>query len=191
MIQAVAILAAFMPLVTDMDGNAATQSTTLFARGLAFGHIDLSRFRSVLLRECTVGTLIALVERRAPDGCAQGGWAGVQRPYDRERGSPEGTVTTSSFLVPEHAGCASSGIRAGRPPGSGAPLGRRPPGASYCADTCVTTQVSLDPVAGQARPALLARAGSLPRVPRQQHLEGRAPPRRRTDFHASAVGADE
>ncbi|TVQ71316.1 MAG: magnesium transporter [Chromatiaceae bacterium] len=53
---AVVALAIFIPLVMDMGGNVGTQSTTIFARGLALGHINLDRFfRTHLVREALVG----------------------------------------------------------------------------------------------------------------------------------------
>ncbi len=58
---AVIAAAVFIPLVMDMGGNVGTQSTTIFARGLALGHIDLTRFRSFLLREVRVGMTMAVV----------------------------------------------------------------------------------------------------------------------------------
>ena len=54
-------LAIFIPLVMDMGGNVGTQSTTIFARGLALGHINLTRFRGHLLREVSVGLTMAAV----------------------------------------------------------------------------------------------------------------------------------
>lgn len=59
---AVVALAVFIPLVMDMGGNVGTQSTTIFARGLALGHINLDRFfRTHLLREGLVGLVMAAV----------------------------------------------------------------------------------------------------------------------------------
>jgi magnesium transporter len=58
---AVIAAAVFIPLVMDMGGNVGTQSTTIFARGLALGHIDLDRFRSFLFREVRVGMTMAIV----------------------------------------------------------------------------------------------------------------------------------
>jgi len=58
---AVIAAAVFIPLVMDMGGNVGTQSTTIFARGLALGHIDLGRFRSFLWREVRVGMTMAVV----------------------------------------------------------------------------------------------------------------------------------
>ncbi|WP_019569299.1 magnesium transporter [Thioalkalivibrio sp. ALE11] len=59
---AVVALAIFIPLVMDMGGNVGTQSTTIFARGLALGHINLNRFfRNHLLREGGVGLAMGLI----------------------------------------------------------------------------------------------------------------------------------
>ena len=61
-LMAVVALAVFIPLVMDMGGNVGTQSTTIFARGLALGHINLQRFFRVhLLREMMVGLVMGVV----------------------------------------------------------------------------------------------------------------------------------
>ena len=60
-LQAVAVLAVFIPMVMDMGGNAGTQSSTIFSRALVLGDIDLSRFSAHLLREMTVGLTMGLV----------------------------------------------------------------------------------------------------------------------------------
>lgn len=55
-------LAIFVPLVMDMGGNVGTQSTTIFARGLALGHIRLEGFfRHHLVRETLIGLCLAAV----------------------------------------------------------------------------------------------------------------------------------
>lgn len=55
-------VAIFIPLIMDMGGNVGTQSTTIFARGLALGHINLERFfRDHLWREMRVGIAMATV----------------------------------------------------------------------------------------------------------------------------------
>lgn len=59
-IAAIPMLAVFIPVVMDMGGNAGTQSTTIFARAAALGHINLRRFGSHLLREMGVGASIGL-----------------------------------------------------------------------------------------------------------------------------------
>ena len=59
---AVIALAIFIPLVMDMGGNVGTQSTTIFARGLALGHVNLDRFwRKHMVRESLVGVCMAAV----------------------------------------------------------------------------------------------------------------------------------
>ncbi|MBB5491281.1 magnesium transporter [Nocardiopsis metallicus] len=58
---AVVAVAIFVPLIMDMGGNVGTQSTTIFARGLALGHIDPSRFGRQLLREVRVGLVMAVI----------------------------------------------------------------------------------------------------------------------------------
>lgn len=59
---AVIALAVFVPLVMDMGGNVGTQSTTIFARGLALGHINLDRFWAKhMVREAVVGICMAAI----------------------------------------------------------------------------------------------------------------------------------
>jgi magnesium transporter len=59
-LSAVIALAIFIPLIMDMGGNVGTQSTTIFARGLALGHINLDRFwRKHLAREALIGVTMA------------------------------------------------------------------------------------------------------------------------------------
>ncbi len=58
-----AVLAAaiFIPLVMDMGGNVGTQSTTIFARGLALGHIQTAQFRKQLAREVSIGVVMGVI----------------------------------------------------------------------------------------------------------------------------------
>jgi magnesium transporter len=59
---AVIALAIFIPLVMDMGGNVGTQSSTIFARGFALGHVKLADFwRKNFLREAMVGAVMAVV----------------------------------------------------------------------------------------------------------------------------------
>lgn len=58
---AVLAAAVFIPLVMDMGGNVGTQSTTIFARGLALGHINLKRFRQHLAREVSIGAVMGVL----------------------------------------------------------------------------------------------------------------------------------
>jgi len=54
-IQTYAILAAYMPIVAGMGGNAATQTLAVIIRGIALGELSLDNARKVLLKETTVG----------------------------------------------------------------------------------------------------------------------------------------
>jgi magnesium transporter len=56
-----AFVAIFIPLVMDMGGNVGTQSTTVFARGLAWQQIDTQRYGGYLLRETRIGALMGVV----------------------------------------------------------------------------------------------------------------------------------
>ena len=58
---AVIALAIFIPLVMDTGGNVGTQSSTIFARGFALGHINMNDFwRKSFAREAMVGAVMAV-----------------------------------------------------------------------------------------------------------------------------------
>ncbi len=58
---AVIALAIFIPLVMDMGGNVGTQSSTIFARGFALGHVTMQDFwRKSFAREAAVGLVMAV-----------------------------------------------------------------------------------------------------------------------------------
>ncbi|NMB41230.1 MAG: magnesium transporter [Firmicutes bacterium] len=59
-LETIVVLAAFIPVIMDMGGNVATQSSTVFVRGLATGEIKGSDTRSYLGREIKVGLLMGL-----------------------------------------------------------------------------------------------------------------------------------
>src|SRR5215218_2687449 len=54
-IDALPILAAFMPIVAGMGGNAATQTLTVIVRGIALGELSWANSRKALLKEAAVG----------------------------------------------------------------------------------------------------------------------------------------
>ena len=54
-IDALPILAVFMPIVAGMGGNAATQTLTVIVRGIALGELTWSNSRKALLKEALVG----------------------------------------------------------------------------------------------------------------------------------------
>ncbi|BAZ04111.1 magnesium transporter [Calothrix sp. NIES-3974] len=60
-LEAVVAAAIFIPLVMDMGGNVGTQSTTIFARGLAWNHIQTNQVIPYLLREVRIGAMIGLI----------------------------------------------------------------------------------------------------------------------------------
>ncbi|HLG58558.1 MAG TPA: magnesium transporter [Vicinamibacterales bacterium] len=54
-IDALPILAVFMPIVAGMGGNAATQTLTVIVRGIALGELSWSNSRKALIKEAIVG----------------------------------------------------------------------------------------------------------------------------------------
>lgn len=60
-IQRLAILAAFLPIVAGMGGNASAQAMAVAVRGLAISTIDRNTLRRVLRREAIVGALTGLL----------------------------------------------------------------------------------------------------------------------------------
>lgn len=77
-LHSIPMLAIFIPVVMDMGGNAGTQSTTIFARALALGHINMRHFGRHLLREIgvgiTMGALVGLIT-----GLVGAIWQGVPK----------------------------------------------------------------------------------------------------------------
>ncbi|MBS3872904.1 MAG: magnesium transporter [Firmicutes bacterium] len=60
-IQAVVILAMFIPVIMDMGGNAATQASTVFVRGVATGEITAREQIRYFAQEVRVGLIMATV----------------------------------------------------------------------------------------------------------------------------------
>ena len=60
-LESIAVVAFFIPLIMDMGGTIGTQSSTVFARGIALGHINVKRFFKPFLKEVGVGLSIGLV----------------------------------------------------------------------------------------------------------------------------------
>jgi magnesium transporter len=54
-IDALPVLAVFMPIVAGMGGNAATQTLTVIVRGIALGELSWANSRKALLKEAAVG----------------------------------------------------------------------------------------------------------------------------------------
>ena len=60
-IQKLAILAAYMPIVAGMGGNASAQAMSVAIRGIAVGKVDRRLLRHVIFREFMVGVLTGVV----------------------------------------------------------------------------------------------------------------------------------
>ena len=60
-LESVALVAIFIPLIMDMGGNISTQSSTIFARGVALGHINLKHFLKPFLKEISVGLTMGTI----------------------------------------------------------------------------------------------------------------------------------
>lgn len=60
-IEKLAILAAYMPVIAGMGGNASAQAMAVTVRGLSMGEVDRRTLRHVLRRETIVGILTGLV----------------------------------------------------------------------------------------------------------------------------------
>lgn len=60
-LQAVAILAASIPMLMDTAGNAGSQSSTLIIRGIALGEIELEDYLKVFKRELRVSMVVGIV----------------------------------------------------------------------------------------------------------------------------------
>jgi magnesium transporter len=61
LLMSTAAVAIFIPLIMDMGGNIGTQSSTVFARGVVVGHIDVKKFMRHFLKETGVGLSIGVM----------------------------------------------------------------------------------------------------------------------------------
>jgi len=75
-LEAVIVLAMFIPVVMTMGGNAGAQSTEIFIRGHALGQIETRRFLRYLLRELVIGLGMGIV-LGALAGIIAGIWQGM------------------------------------------------------------------------------------------------------------------
>jgi len=60
-LESVVAVAFFIPLIMDMGGNVGTQSSTVFARGVVLGHINMKNFFRHFIKEVGVGLSLGLV----------------------------------------------------------------------------------------------------------------------------------
>ncbi|MDR2703959.1 MAG: magnesium transporter [Cellulomonadaceae bacterium] len=101
-LEAIVAIAFFIPLIMDMGGNVGSQSSTVFARAVALGHVDIKNFTRPFLKEVVLGAIMGLIAGIG-GGLVAGIWQG-----DPSLGLAVGfalltTVTLSAllgFLVP-------------------------------------------------------------------------------------------
>jgi len=60
-LESVAVVAVFIPLIMDMGGNVGSQSSTVFARGVVLGHIQMRKFLQHLVKEIGIGLSIGIL----------------------------------------------------------------------------------------------------------------------------------
>lgn len=60
-LEAVVVVAFFIPVILDMGGSIGSQSSTVFARGVVLGHISVKNFAKPFLKELMVGLTIGLI----------------------------------------------------------------------------------------------------------------------------------
>lgn len=60
-LEAMTAVAIFIPLIMGMGGNIGTQSSTVFARGLVLGHIQIKSFLKPFFKEIGIGLSIGLL----------------------------------------------------------------------------------------------------------------------------------
>ncbi|MCK8827624.1 magnesium transporter [Natroniella acetigena] len=60
-LEAITALAFFIPVIMDMGGNVGTQSSTIFARALVIGQINVKKFASHWLREIKIGITMGVL----------------------------------------------------------------------------------------------------------------------------------
>jgi len=60
-LEAIVMLAVFIPVIMGMGGNVGTQSSTIFVRGLATGEIDRSEVWPYFFREIRIGLVMGII----------------------------------------------------------------------------------------------------------------------------------
>ncbi len=79
-LESLVFVAIFIPVVMDMGGNVGTQSTTVFARGLAWQQIDVQRYWGYLFRELRIGVIMGVILGTTA-GVVAYVWQGVPNGY--------------------------------------------------------------------------------------------------------------
>jgi magnesium transporter len=75
-LESIAVVAIFIPLIMGMSGNVGTQSSTVFARGVVLGHIQMKNFLKHFLKEIGVGLSMGIV-LGVTTGIIAGVWQGL------------------------------------------------------------------------------------------------------------------
>lgn len=101
-LESIAVVAIFIPLIMDMGGNVGTQSSTVFARGVVLGQIDVKNFIKPFLKEVGVGISIGTIIGAAA-GMITAFWQGIPMLGVAVGFALLSTITLASllgFLVP-------------------------------------------------------------------------------------------
>jgi len=75
-LESIAVVAVFIPLIMDMGGNVGTQSSTVFARGVVLGHINVKHFLKHFLKEIGIGFSMGVLIGTAA-GVITSVWQGI------------------------------------------------------------------------------------------------------------------
>lgn len=75
-LETIAAVAIFIPVIMDMGGNIGTQSSTIFARGVILGHINMKKFFSHLGKEVLAGLSMGILVGIAT-GVVASLWQGI------------------------------------------------------------------------------------------------------------------
>ena len=75
-LESIAVVAIFIPLIMDMGGNVGTQSSTVFARGVVLGHIDVKNFLKPFIKEIGIGLSMGVLIGLAA-GAITAFWQGI------------------------------------------------------------------------------------------------------------------
>jgi len=101
-LHAVAAVAMFIPLIMNIGGSVGTQSSTVFARGVAMGHIDINHFGKSFFKEVGVGASLGIITG-IPSGFLASMWTGIPALGLAVGAALIATMTVSAllgFLVP-------------------------------------------------------------------------------------------
>ena len=101
-LESIVIIAFFIPLIMDMGGNVGSQSTTVFARGVALGHVNMKKFFKLFVKEAWIGFSMGVLLSAVTFGVIYF-WLGNVRLGIAVAGALTLTMTIASslgFLVP-------------------------------------------------------------------------------------------